>query len=150
MSSEAERKAIGTLFNTGWGSTTPISYQNRDFSPPEGSEWVRLTINPADSFRIELGTGLKHERTVGIVQVQVFVPANTGDGRSTELGDMVADIFRDQQVDLLDPSDGVTVMGRIIFRTPTLRPIGVDTRLEMKGLFYQMNVSVPYVRDSVH
>jgi len=154
MSAQAERKAIGTLFNTGWGTTTPVSYENRDYRPPASSEWVRLKILAVDSFRTEIGTGARHERTVGLVTVQVFVPGNTGDGRAFELGDMVADIFRSQQVQLYDPADGVTVIGRILFRIPTVRNVGVGDQVRvdntLKGLYYQVNVSVPYLRDSFH
>lgn len=149
MSREAERIAVGTLFANGWGSTTPVSIPNKDFTPPQDTEWVRLSLQQADAFRLEMGAGANRQsRTVGIVFVQVFVPVDTGDGRASELADLAAAIFRDQVVELLDPRDGVTVIGRMIFRSPTISE-GGDSQIETKGVFFQMQVGIPYIGDSI-
>lgn len=145
MSTEAERIAIGTLFNTEWGTTTPISWPNRDFTPPVSQEWVRFSVVPADAFKIEIGSGNNQTRTVGLVFVQVFVPVGSGDGRAGELASLAIEVFADKDIQVFDPADGVTVVGRVMFRSPTARSIGI----EGESIYYQLSVSVPYVRDSV-
>lgn len=131
-----ERTAIGTLFSTAWGNTTPVAWPNRPFSPPAGS-WVRLTIVGSDSFPVELGPRSQERRT-GSVIVQVFTVLGKGDATALGLADQVAAIFRNQRVAAGDEGD-------VLFRKPRTRSIGVDGA----GAFYQVNVEIPFQHDAV-
>lgn len=131
------RGATGTFFNTGWASATPVSWPGRDFSPPtDGSSWVRFTISEGESFQHEMGKVEVQFRDVGLVMIQVFTELNKGDGPALTLADQVATIFRRKKVTYTD--------GRAIFRAPNIRRVGPDEA------WYQVNVTVPYVRDTLH
>ena len=134
-----ERSAIGTLFNTAWGSTNPtipVAWPNRPFTPPAGS-WVRLTIVGSDSKAVEIGPRSQERRT-GTVIVQVFTTLDKGDALGLGLADTVAGIFRNQRVAAGDAGD-------ILFRKPRTRSIGVDA----EKAFWQINVEVPFQHDAV-
>lgn len=131
-----ERTAIGTLFNTAWGSTTPVAWPNRPFSPPSGS-WVRFTIIGIDSVSVELGPRSQERRT-GMVIVQIFTTLDKGDALGLGLADQVAAVFRNKRVAAGNDGD-------IIFRKPRTRSIGVAAN----GTFYQHNVEVPFQHDAV-
>ena len=131
-----ERSAIGTLFNTAWGSTTPVAWPNRPFIPPAAS-WVRLTIVGSDTKALEIGPRSQERRT-GLVIVQVFTTLDKGDAVGLGLADQVAAIFRNQRVAAGDAGD-------ILFRKPRTRSIGVDA----EKAFWQINVEVPFQHDAV-
>lgn len=128
---DAERSAIEGRFNTLWGTTTPVKYENVAFSQPRGVPWVALTIINVDARPTTLSGGT--ERHTGLVFVQVFDLLDQGQARARTLAEQAAAIFRNV---LVTASDGST----ITFRTPTLVTIG-----SREGLF-QMNMRVPYLR----
>jgi len=74
---------------------------------------------------------LRRFRRVGVMVVQIFVPAGSGDGTARELADSVADIFQ-----------GRTVSG-VIFRGTGLTRVGID------GAWVQYNASTPYQADDL-
>lgn len=140
MTAAAERAAVGSLLSD-W-TATQISWPNRDFTPPSKAAWLAVTIQSGDGAQLELGGDVEvTHRHPGIVIVQVFVPANWGDKTALDLADQVAALFRRQRVDLYEL---VEVKGSIVFRTPSVRAIGVD------GAFFQVNVSIPFVRDYLY
>jgi hypothetical protein len=136
------RGALGTFFVAGWASTTPIAWPGRDFPRPEdGSSWVRLTIDEIDSFQTELGSVPQTEiRSPGLIIIQIFTEANKGDGPALTLADQVSAIFRKQEVSYTD--------GRAIFRAPRTRVIGITSEKGANSAWFQVNVSVPYIRDT--
>ena len=131
MTAAIEREAVGTILS-GW-STTQISWPNRDFTPPTKAAWIAVTISSGEASQIELGSSKNTHRHPGLVIVQVFVPANWGDKTALDTADSVAALFRRQRLSYTD--------GSIVFRTPTVRVIGRD------NAYFQVNVSVPFVRD---
>lgn len=131
MTAAIEREAVGTIMG-GW-TTTQIAWPNRDFTPPPKASWVSVTIRSAEAHQIEIGSPKVVQRHPGLVMIQVFSPANWGDKTALDLADQVAALFRRQRLSYTD--------GSILFRTPTVRAIGVD------GAFFQVNVSIPFVRD---
>jgi len=131
MTAAIERQAVGTLLD-GW-TATQIAWPNRDFTPPSKASWIAVTIQAGDSAQIELGADKVVHRHPGLVVIQVFSPANWGDKTALDLADQVAALFRRQRLSYTD--------GSILFRTPTVREIGVD------GSLFQVNVSIPFVRD---
>jgi hypothetical protein len=132
------RGAVGTFFDTGWAATTPIAWPGRDYTPPSnGASWVRLSITESDTNQIEIGAPCPQHREAGLIIVQVFTETNKGDGPAITLADQVATIFRRQQVTYTD--------GRAIFRSPQVRVIGPSAEAE----WFQVNVSIPYIRDTL-
>lgn len=131
MTAAFERSAVGTILS-GW-TATQISWPNVDFMPPSKAAWIAVSIRDGDASQIELGSTKNTHRHPGLVIVQVFVPALWGDKTALDLADSVAALFRRQRADDMD--------GSIVFRTPTIRVIGRE------GAFFQVNVSVPFVRD---
>jgi hypothetical protein len=68
---------------------------------------------------------------VGVVAVQIFVPAASGTGLATELGDTVIQIF-----------EGLTLSG-VIFRATSLNRVGLD------GAWLQYNANTPFQADEL-
>ena len=112
----ADSQVIRDRFNTQWPieqSTVPFSFADVDYKPTPDQPWVRLNVLTGNQRQVGLGKKRRFRR-IGIVLVQIFVPAGSGDGLAKELADSVADIFM-----------GRTVSG-IIFRASDLDRIGVD------------------------
>ncbi len=110
----------------------PVAYANRQFSPPDNAEWVRLNIIEGNSTLAGIGgAGANLYRNSGLVAAQIFVPVAVGDGLAYEIADDIAAIFR-----------GKLVSG-VRFRTPATVPAGPD------GPWYQRNVNVPFSADLI-
>lgn len=113
-------------------ATVPVAYPNRQFTPPDNGEWVRLAIVEGDSALAGLGgAGANLYRNNGVVVAQIFVPVAIGDGLAYEIADDIAAIFRSKLV------SGVR------FRTPATAPVGPD------GPWYQRNVTIPFRADLI-
>lgn len=112
--------------------SVPVAYPNRQFTPPDNAEWVRLSIVEGASALAALGgAGGNLYRDSGVVVAQIFVPAAAGDGLAYGIADEIAAIFR------------ATVVSGVRFRTPSTAPVGPD------GPWYQRNVSVPFSADLI-
>jgi hypothetical protein len=135
MSFADTENLIRSRFNTQWTAlrpTIPVFYDNAgdDVEPPENSEWVRLTVLPGDSQQVEMGR-LRRWRRVGVIIIQIFVPAASGTGLAQELGDTVKQIF-----------EGITVSS-VIFRATSLNRVGLD------GAWLQYNATTPFQADEL-
>jgi len=140
MTAALEREAVGHLLSN-W-TTTQIAWPNKDFTPPSKASWLRVAIQSGDAAQIEFGSpGAATQRHPGIVLIQVFTPANWGDKTALDIGDQVAALFRRQRSDFTDLEGK---HGSIVFRSPAVRSIGVD------GAYFQVNVSIPFVRDYLY
>lgn len=134
MGHSTDAATIRQRFETEWAAAQPTvtaAFGDTDTTPPENDAWVQLHILPSPSQR-QVGMGKKRRfRRVGVVMVQIFVPAGSGDGLARELADSVADIFQ-----------GRTVSG-VIFRGTGLARVGID------GAFVQWNATTPYQADDL-
>lgn len=135
MGYAATESTIRSRFATLWASARPtvrIFHDNagNDVQPPQNAAWVRLTILPGTSQQVEMGR-LRRWRRVGVVTVQIFVPAASGTGLATELSDSVIQIF-----------EGITVSG-VIFRATSLNRVGLD------GAWLQYNATTPFQADEL-
>lgn len=129
MTYAAERQSIEGLFQTGWGSTTPVAWDNVEYTPVSGTAWVDFRIlNGSESAIVISGD---QYRNVGLVNINIFTPEGVGSSSARTLADTAAGIFR-----------GVTV-DDITFRAPSIRTLGV-----MNG-WYQTNLSIPFFRDTL-
>lgn len=132
-----ENTAIRTLFNTGWGVTTPIAYENEPFTPQADKAYVSLIVRPDDAFQHEIGSTKVTFRHPGLIFVMIFTPPDEGNAGAISLGEQAAAIFRRQSSTFTD--------GRILYRAPSVQPIGITD----EGWFH-VNVVIPYIRDSYH
>lgn len=131
MSFISESQALHAYFSGTWGETTPVQYENVDFNPVEGQEWVRFLIINGTGFASSIG-GMSHRYPSQVV-VEIFTPKNTGPKRSKELAEIVSDMFIDNQ--FTNPS--------MTFRTPYIINVGtVDN-------WHQINVICPFYRDEL-
>lgn len=133
MGHAADSQTIRERFNTRWPieqASVPFTFEDVDYTPTEGQAWVRLTILPGEQTQASMGTYRRFRRT-GVVSVQIFTPAGSGDGLAKELADSVADIFL-----------GRTVEG-VIFRGTGLTRVGVD------GAWTVWNANTPYQADDL-
>jgi hypothetical protein len=137
VGSVEENTAIRTIFNAGWGVTTPIAYENEKFTPPSNAPYVSLVVRPDSAFQHEMGSTQVTFRHPGLIFVMIFSPPDKGNNAALVLADKAATIFRRQSSTFTD--------GRILYRAPTVTTIGITD----EGYFH-VNVVIPYIRDSYH
>ncbi len=126
MSFKNERIVIENRFEEFWNET-PIAWENVAFESPNKSAWVRLTIlNGSSNYRAI--NGLK--RNLGIIDVQIFTPINSGTSEAREYADTVRGIFESKKF-----SD-------VVCDVASINTIGADS------VWHQVNVTIPYWRDS--
>lgn len=130
MSYQTALAAIEQRFQTQWGTTTPVQWPNRNYEPVAGDEWVRLTVLDGQSFMAGMGFSSNLFRHPGLIIVSIFVPRGSGERRVNELVDSVSGIWRNAQ------------FGEILCRAPSVEKVGES------GEWYQVNVSVPFQRDT--
>ncbi len=130
MTFKNEQRDIESRFQTQWGSTTSIKYDNVDFTPTPNTSWVELQVHTGDQIPVSLGgVGATQYRGVGIISINIYTALNIGSQTGKNLADTAAAIFR-----------GQTFSG-IICR-------GADvTRLGEDNGWFVYNVSIPYFRD---
>lgn len=126
MSFDAERVNIEGRFNTNW-TTTTIAFDNVPFDMPNDTPWVRCNILNGNTVYRAIN-GLK--RHTGVINIQIFVPVNTGTNTAREYSDTIATIF-----------DGQT-FNDVVCDVASIQTIGTDKK------FHQVNVNIPYWRDS--
>ena len=133
MGHAADAVTIRERFETEWSLAQPTvthTYGDNETIPPTNEAWVRLNILPGEQRQVAMGVRRRFRRT-GVVDVQIFVPAGSGDGTARALADTVADIYQ-----------GRTVNG-VIFRGTGL------TRVGMSGAWTQWSASTPYQADDL-
>jgi len=107
-----------------------IAWPNVSFTPPADAPWLRFTITEGTANTPAFGSGVVY-RHPGNVIVQVFVPANEGDGRARSIADTVAAVYRGKR---LTP-------GIRFFDAPYVNTVGRD------GDWFQVNVVAPFEYD---
>lgn len=70
----------------------PTASEGKDYKPTNSTLYVRPTILPADTTQAELGSSGQDEN-LGIYQVDVFAPIDTGHGVAVTQADAIADAF---------------------------------------------------------
>lgn len=140
MGTAALNIAIENMFETAWGSTTPIRMDNVGFTPPNTS-WVSLEVWDGNSRKASMGTGIQLRRAIGTVMVDVFTPLNGGSKPARVLADQVSGVFRD------------VVVSGITFYEADIRRIGEKyftnsgTGVPATAQWYQVSVAVPFKYD---
>lgn len=131
MGYQAELTAIQSRFAGAWGAAPPVYYGNDDFTPPATGEYVVLYVLNGAENAISLGAHVLF-RNAGVIQVSIYVPTGSGEGRARELADSAAAIFRGKRF------SGVLCRGAAL---NTLGPTGKH---------YRVDVSINFQRDQAH
>lgn len=116
MSHATLNQLVESRLASQWGVTTPIRYENVEFTPPEGSSWIAVAVKESDSRKITLGSGAQVRRTIGTIFVEIFTPVGGGSGVARGYADTIKAIFRDYRVSGLHVYEGeVFVKGEVYY-----------------------------------
>lgn len=127
-------KAVEIRLNAGW-TTTPIRYENVAFIETN-EPYVALYVLDGEGHQISLGT-VALRRWVGVIFVQIFVKQDTGSRLAKSYANTIGALF-----DRAEFSVGVS--GLIRCRVPSIHEVGITNG------WYQINVSVPFIRDKAY
>lgn len=131
MSFEATRQAIEARLAANW-TTTPIKFENVPFVETV-DPYLALFILDGEGNQITVGDPVV-KRWTGLILIQVFVPQDTGTKLARTYADSLGALFERQTF-----SAGAS--GTIRSRIASIQSIGV------KDGWYQINVTVPFIRD---
>lgn len=128
---EDSRRAIEDRFKQNW-TTTPIKFENAPFLEIR-SAYVAIFIREGDGSQISLGT-VALRRWPGVIVFQIFIPQETGTKAAKAYADTIGGIF--DRAQFFYGNSGI-----IRCRVPSASSSSV------RDGWYQLNVSVPYIRD---
>lgn len=127
-----EYASIAKLFSDGWTHTT-VAWENCDFKTPgNNTSWVEFFILGGKPEQVSIGAPAANiGRFPGVVMVNVFVAMKKGKPEALRLADLAGKLFN------------VTSIAGVIFGLPEINTIG------QSGEAFQVNVSIPFTRDSL-
>lgn len=118
--------------------SVPVFFENTKGTKPEKKPYVEFTILAGNSRRANLGDRekgvIRTVRHVGVLQIDVMAPRDTGMGGGLRLAERCAALF-DEWAHALP--DNATVH----FKTSKVTTMGIA------GEFQRFTVSIPYWRD---
>lgn len=125
------RQMLETRFANGWGTTTPIRFDNITFDDTNLESFVDVRMINYTSRNVTIGSGLtKRKRHEGILSLRIFTKQNLGSGIAYEYAD---------QISLL--MDNFT-QGNLFTMASEATRAG-----ENEGGWYVVIVDVPYISD---
>jgi len=127
----AEIKAIEGRLKTAWTTTTPIRYENMEYTPTPGTAWIEITVSNGESFQPDINNDAPKYRNLGIIGINIYVPKGTASHIARGYCDTLAAIYRSKQFD------------GIVCRTPEIQYIGTEEQWAV------YNVSTPFYRDEL-
>lgn len=74
--------------------TLLTEFPNEDFNKPDGDNWARFTLLMGNEICLSIGSTVKDYRNPGVLIVQLFAPQDMGAVALSEIGDTIADGFR--------------------------------------------------------
>ena len=134
--SAAISQTIRTRFDTQWQLNSP-TYLHFFAGQPvtaeqiNGVPWVRMTILPGETTQVGFSNSGRRKRTVGIADVQIFVPVAQGDGLAQQIADQVASLWE------------MSTISGVIFRATNVQRVGEE------GAWLQYNAQTPYQADEL-
>lgn len=121
---------IYSEFVTGWGATSPFTFDNKKYDPPANTSFVRVTVRHTDATQDSLGSvGTRKFDRPGTLFIQCFSPLDIGRSAADNLALTARNLFEGKT---LTP-EGIRFFG------VTVREIGLDG----EGMF-QINVEAPF------
>lgn len=113
----AARQSIYQRFITEWANTSPFTFDNEKFDPPDTNPWVRLTVRHTGSVQETLGRiGNRKFNRSGSILIQVFIATNLGTETSDDLVTPARNIF-----------EGASFNG-VYANNSVVREVGIDGR----------------------
>lgn len=95
MSHATLNQLVESRLASQWGVTTPIRYENVEFTQPSGGSWISVSVKESDSQKITLGSGTQYHRTIGTIFVEIFTPVGVGAVVARGYADILKNIFKD-------------------------------------------------------
>ena len=136
--------AILAIFKTAWDASAPnptlVDYQNVTPSggvllpPTTQLSWARVTLahNGGQQSSLSGALGTQRYDRLGLLLVQIFVPAGEGLSEAHTLAKIVADAY-----------EGASTSNGVWFRNVQVNEVGPD------GDWYQVNVIIDFVYDEI-
>lgn len=123
MSADAQRAFIEKFLLNTFKSAHPTFKVliNNAISPKEMSRYVEYTDLAGDARQGEL-TGRSFDRAVGVLQIDIMVPEDSGSGELSRIGDWFNAMLKKQSFTLSDNSV-------LVFRVGSHRYIGVNSKM---------------------
>ena len=85
-------------FTEEWGTRTTVAYDNVEFTPPDNSSWVRVSVVNNNSLQYSLGEeGSRKFERYGLILFQVFTPLNVGTYEGDVLCEDIINIFESKR-----------------------------------------------------
>lgn len=141
MTTALERQVLAQpLFDYAQANSLPVAWPNKTFAKPlPPKPWVRFTVVDVKAQQIEMGATNNTHRVYGTLILQIFVPADSGDGAATTLGDVLGELYRQKIFNFPD----TPFSGHVRMRDPNVKAVGRD------DAYYQVNLTVPFHRDDL-
>lgn len=127
------RRLVNSLAASQFASVR-VKYPNQLFDEPQNELWASFNILWGDGVQASIGEP-SVDRYVGLIQLDIYQPDNSGTKASNDLADYFSKLFRRYQIKP-SPNNALT------FRTPSLFFLGNTNR----G-FITTTVRVPFRRD---
>lgn len=108
MTRSQARAALSTLFNTTWGVTTPIVWDNTNPDTPTDA-WVRFSVQHTTSEMNSWSGDRQNYLNYGIACVQVFTRIGSGTARSDQLCQAALTYLRGKDLGDLTTLTGSTI-----------------------------------------
>lgn len=125
---------LASAFNSAWGDDIRVAWPNIIFEPRPDESWVRFTVITGEAQQVTTGCpGANVVRYQGIVDIQVFTPRGGGTATANAMADKAIAIF-----------DTLDIAGYHFNRGYKVNVAG-----NSKDTFFQMNVRIPFQRDSL-
>jgi len=95
------RSELEQAFIAGWGTTTPINYDNTPYRGEVGEAYVRVDVEFVLSENVNIGAalvGMTKQRHSGFVKLTIYTPINKGSGEAYSLADTYKGIMDNKEV----------------------------------------------------
>jgi len=134
MTPDEVRQIIYDRIEATWATADTIAWPNHSFSPNPELAWIRPKILMTPSQYGELGMGANAGAgiRVGMVILQIFVPAGTGTKNALVHASNFETAFRKQE------------LTGVVFEEVYSVEVGLDKDAKGKQNYYQTNVYAPF------
>lgn len=131
MGYESVQTILEKEFLTNWKDTSVFMENDTAREIPlDGKSWVRFTVLMGGSDLLSVGDqgSIRQSRSVGIINVAIFIPEKIGTREALKLADKATLIFKGKSFD----------NNKIICRSSNINKIGFSDG------FYQVNCDIPF------
>ncbi len=87
--SDRVRQILENQLSVEWGATTPIAWDDFEYKPIPGTDFIRCTLDGVDSETL----AMKCQREHYLLSIQVFTEAGLGANNNMLLADTIMGIF---------------------------------------------------------